>query len=80
MSYNDGKFCPHGFEISRNEYDNLKNLTKHAKALCDKLELMNENKSFQGVWIFLYNHGCEYNGPTYEKEFKDLKKALEQCK
>lgn len=52
-------------------------LRECARALVDKLNLIEKDGRCANIFVFAANHGCTYNGPDYEKELKDLKKALE---
>lgn len=51
-------------------------LKRCAKALLDKLKLIMENREYKRVWELAYIHGVNYNGPTFDKEFDDLKGVL----
>jgi len=49
-----------------------------AKALVDKLKLINANREFNSVWVFMANHGCPYTGPNYKQELDDLIGAFDR--
>lgn len=73
-AWNDARRMKRGVMIS--EYSmRLKNASK---ALADKLKLINEDPQFKSVWFFMANHGCNYTGPDYGKELKDLEKVLDE--
>lgn len=47
-------------------------------ALVKKLDEINENKSFQGIWAHAFVRGYQYDGPTYEHELEAARLALEE--
>lgn len=47
-----------------------------ARALVAKLDQIENNPSYQGIWAVLYTHGYRYEGPQYAAELRALKKAL----
>lgn len=57
--------------------ERYRNLKKASKELTDKLDLMNENPQFKGIWVHLWAHGMEYKGPQYGEELKKLKEILD---
>jgi len=48
-----------------------------AKALVDKLKLVDEDPRYLTVWSLAATHGFIYTGPNYNQELKDLQEALE---
>ena len=47
-----------------------------ARALVAKLEEIEKDKSYQGIWSFLLAHGMHYDGPNWAEELINLRKAL----
>lgn len=46
------------------------------KALVDKLDAINIDPSFQGLFSFAFTHGYRYTGPSYESELESARVAL----
>lgn len=65
---------------SGKDYDikNDSRLKECARALADKLDLIEKDGRCANIFVFAANHGCTYSGPDYEKELKDLKKVLNE--
>lgn len=55
-----------------------KGIKNCAKALFDKLKLIEKDGRCANVFVFADNHGLCYTGPSYENELKDLEKALNE--
>jgi hypothetical protein len=51
-----------------------------SQALVKKLEEIQQNSSYRGIWPYLHTHGYSYDGPTWENELKALKRELEHGK
>ena len=51
-------------------------VSEAAKALCDKLDLINEDGRMTAAFQMAAIHGCEYDGPQYGEDLKALKDAL----
>lgn len=49
-----------------------------AKALVDKLKLVENDPQYTTIWSIAASHGFIYTGPNYAQELKDLKEALER--
>lgn len=63
---------------SGKDYDitNDSRLKECARALADKLNLIEKDGRCANIFVFAANHGCTYSGPDYEKELKDLNESL----
>jgi hypothetical protein len=46
------------------------------RALIDRLDLVHEDERYKSVWMMYMIHGGRYDGPTYEQELRDAKRAL----
>lgn len=46
------------------------------RALVNKLDEINEDKSFQGVFTYAFAHGYRYDGPTFESDLESARAAL----
>ena len=44
--------------------------------LVKAMEAVHSSEDFKGVWALAQVHGVEYKGPTYKKEFAELKKEV----
>jgi hypothetical protein len=47
------------------------------KALVEKLDAIEKDPQYKGIWTLHWAHGGDYTGPTYTKEIADAKKVLE---
>lgn len=52
------------------------NLEQAAKDLVNKLDEICNSSSHNNVFNVAHIRGCDYNGPTFEKELENLKKIL----
>lgn len=46
------------------------------KALVDKLTVIENDRSFQGIWSFLHVHGYRYTGPQWQDALADARLVL----
>lgn len=46
------------------------------RRLVEKLEAVERNPSFQGIWPYLHVHGYKYTGPDWRQELADARLAL----
>lgn len=61
----------------QNQQPNLSNPIKDAaEALVRRLDEINANPSFNGVFSMALAHGYKYTGPSFAKPLEDLKRAL----
>jgi hypothetical protein len=58
----------------------MNEIKQAAKALVDKLDLIEENPQFQDVWGIAYVHGLVYTGPNWADELKNLREVLARYK
>lgn len=58
------------------ELSDMMKIINAAKALVDKLDLIEADPKFQSVWVMTANHGVPYTGPTYSYEKQILRNAL----
>lgn len=56
----------------------MNKLIESAKALRDKLDLIEKDGQFKTIFEIAYMHGRIYTGPNYAQELKDLDKALKE--
>lgn len=54
----------------------IKRVLSAASLLCNKLDLIGQDPSFNGIWGFLMAHGYTYTGPDYAVELEELKTQL----
>ena len=62
-----------GYWVIRLRVGNIENA---AKALVDKLRVIENSDAYKRIWPFLYTHGCSYDGPNYKQEIDDLERTL----
>jgi hypothetical protein len=55
---------------AESERDILRAALEAADALREKLFVIQESAAYQRVFSLAFTHGCEYDGPTWEKELK----------
>lgn len=53
-------------------------LVQAAQNLINKLEEINKDPSFIGMFSLLWAHGIEYTGPNWTKELEELKMVLDK--
>ena len=58
----------------------LRDVKDALKNLVDKLDLIEKNDEYQGVWGLYHVHGGNYKGPTYEQEIKKARALLKEGK
>lgn len=51
-----------------------------ARAMVDKLRLIEKDGRCGSIFVFAANHGCVYSGPNYEQELKNLEASLNAFK
>jgi hypothetical protein len=51
-------------------------LKECAKAMVDKLKLIEKDGRCGSIFVFAANHGCIYSGPNYKQELENLEEAL----
>ena len=51
-------------------------IVKAARALLEKIDLVDESDSIKAVFMSAYIHGVKYDGPTYASEREELRAAL----
>lgn len=73
--------CQSNRDISNDLFGNSKKVEEIilvAKALADKLNLIEKDGRCAGIFIFAANHGLIYDGPNYSQELKDLQEILNE--
>ena len=58
----------------------LEAVREAAKAALQKRDEIENSRSYQGIFLIALMHGYEYEGPTWEKEDKELRAALDAAK
>jgi hypothetical protein len=56
--------------------DNRDPVRAALEALVSKLELIQSDAEFNGVWTYLAAHGIKYTGPTWNKELAAARAAI----
>ncbi len=57
-----------------------KKLLEAAQRFVDKMNLIEEDECYKGVFQMAQVHGYNYNGPQYGEELKELKQVLDKYK
>jgi len=64
------------FTFSSGEDYDITRLKECARALVDKLKLVENDPRYATIWSIAASHGFIYTGPNYAKELKDLNESL----
>jgi hypothetical protein len=58
----------------------LLEIEQKAMALVQKLDAINSNPSFQGIFPWAFAHGYRYDGPSFDSELEALRIAIGMVK
>jgi DNA repair exonuclease SbcCD ATPase subunit len=63
-------------ETSKEVMEENRTLREALTNLCDRLDFVEEDERYKGVWTACAIRGYPYNGPTWEQAYKEARAAL----